>query len=343
MKQKTSLDIAKFLCAILVLLIHVNPFGSYSKLLTFGLRNIVCVVAVPFFFCTSGYLLADKLNSLEDGAKRGYIGKYLTRLLTIYLFWSAVYFPFVIIKWVREGFSFLLVLNYIKEFIFEGSYSTIWFLPALLAASGAYYLLRQKMSSKKVFLIGCGFYVITLLLSSYYGITERIPGLAQLGQLYYGFFDSVKNGLLFGLVFVAMGGMIREEQFFSRMTRKQALIGMIVSFIVLCGEVLVTRVFGNLKGVDTLASLLPMTIMAMVFTLSFDVPPSDLCLSLRKYSMLIFLCQRIPISVIELFLADTVLATNSVVSFLTVTAATIGISYLILRLSGKYRWMKKFY
>ena len=47
-KQKSSLDIAKFICAILILVIHTNPFGSYSNLLSFGFRNIICVIAVPF-------------------------------------------------------------------------------------------------------------------------------------------------------------------------------------------------------------------------------------------------------------------------------------------------------
>ena len=343
MKQKSSLDIAKFVSAILILIIHTNPFGSYSKLLSFGFRNVVCVIAVPFFFCASGYLLSEKLGALEEGARKGYMAKYLKRLLTIYLFWSAVYFPFVIVKWLRAGFSFGLVLEYVKDFFFEGSYSTIWFLPALMAATAVYYWLSRKMSSKKVFFIGCGFYIVTLLLSSYYGITAKIPVLSQLGAAYYAFFDSVKNGLLFGLVFVAMGGMLREESVFSRITRKKALIGLLASFLLLCGEVLVYKVIGNTRGIDTVASLLPLTVFAMAFTLSFEIQPSKLCIALRKYSMLIFLCQRIPISVIDLFLNETVLATNTIVNCLTVSAATFGISYVILKLSEKHSWIKKFY
>lgn len=344
MKQKSSLDIAKFICALLILIIHTNPFGSYSKILSFGFRNVICVIAVPFFFCTSGYLLAEKLGSLQSAEEqKGYMGKYLGRLLVIYLVWSAVYFPFVVVKWLRAGFSLGLVLEYIKDFFFEGSYSTIWFLPALMSSAFLYWLLRQKLSSKNVFFVGCGVYVITLLLSSYYGITARVPGLALAGELYYGFFDSVKNGVLFGLVFVSMGGMLREEDWFSHITRKQALIGSILSFVLLCAEVVVYKVIGNTRGIDTVASLLPLTICAFVFTLSFQVEPSGLCLMLRKYSMLIFLCQRLPISVIDLFLSETVLATNTVVNCLTVTAATFGISYMILKLSKKYSWLNKIY
>ena len=127
MKQYKSLDIAKFICAILIIILHTAPFSSYSKILTFGFRNIVTVIAVPFFFATSGFLLFKKVESLEDRARDSYIKKYLSRLIIMYLIWSAVYFGFVVIKWVRKGFSAYFVFEYIRDFFFEGSYPTICF------------------------------------------------------------------------------------------------------------------------------------------------------------------------------------------------------------------------
>lgn len=344
MKQKSSLDIAKFLCAILILLLHTDPFGSYSKALSFGMRNVVCVIAVPFFFAVSGYLLAEKLGAMKSASEQGqYMKKYLKRLAVIYLVWSAVYFPFVIVKWLRAGFGIGLVLEYIKDFFFEGSYSTIWFLPALMSAAVLYWLLRKKLSSKGVFFVGCGVYVITLLLSSYYGVTMRIPGLAQIGELYYGFFDSVKNGTLFGLVFLALGGMVNQEASFRQMRRGYALLGAVLSGGLLVAEVIGYRIIGNMKGIDTVASLLPLTFFALVWTLSFDLKPSGLWLTLRKYSMLIFLCQRIPISVIDLFMEETIFATNTIVHCIVVTAVSFAISFVLIQLSKKIKWLNKIY
>ena len=90
MKQYKSLDFAKFICAILIIILHTAPFASYSKLLTFGFRNIVTVIAVPFFFLTSGFLAFKKIDSLDGEKKKTYVVQYLKRLVVMYLIWTVV-------------------------------------------------------------------------------------------------------------------------------------------------------------------------------------------------------------------------------------------------------------
>jgi|GEM_PF-3830886 len=64
---------------------------------------------------------------------------------------------------------------------------------------------------------------------------------------------------------------------------------------------------------------------------------------MRKYSILMFLTQRIPLSILELWLADTILVQNSMVFFVTVLAATLLISFGILQASKKINWLKYAY
>ena len=344
MKQKYSLDIGKFVCALFVLFVHANPFGSYTKVLMFGFRNVVGASLLPFFFATSGYLLAKKLGSAQNSAEQnGYMRKYLKRLIQIYLIWSVVYFPFVVVTWMREGFSIMLVLEYLRDFFFEGSYSTIWFLPALISGTTIYWLLLKKFSHKQVFFISCGVYVITLLLSSYYGISMKIPVLSKLAESYYVLFDSVKNGLLCGLIFLSVGGMVANESCFLNFSRGKALLGVIISLALQCFEVLGYMLVGNVKGVDTTASLVLWGMFTLLFALSFDLKPSNAWTMLRKLSMLLFLTQRIPISVIDLFMEESVIATNSLANFVAVTLSTFAISFLILQLSKKLKWLNKIY
>ena len=59
-----SLDLMKFICSILVVMIHITPFGEY-EFLNFAIHNYVARIAVPYFFVTSGFLLFRK-TSYDD-------------------------------------------------------------------------------------------------------------------------------------------------------------------------------------------------------------------------------------------------------------------------------------
>ena len=62
-----SIDIMRVICAIMVVVIHIPPFGSIERFdtINYYLQQYVSRVAVPFFFITSGFFLAKK-NSLDN-------------------------------------------------------------------------------------------------------------------------------------------------------------------------------------------------------------------------------------------------------------------------------------
>ena len=59
-----GIDVLRFLCAILIIMIHVVPLGSSQDravlLLNHALRNVLARAAVPFFFMCSGFFLYRK-------------------------------------------------------------------------------------------------------------------------------------------------------------------------------------------------------------------------------------------------------------------------------------------
>ena len=344
MKQYKTLDLAKFVCAILIIIIHTAPFSSYSNILSFLFRNIVCVIAVPFFFLTSGFLAFKKLDSLSGEEKKSYIKKYLKRIAVMYLIWSAIYFVFVVIKWTRGDFSIYSVLEYIKDFFFEGSYSTIWYLPALFSATLLVYLLHKKLSYKKIFIISCVIYVFTLGGSSYYGLVTDVPAVKAVYDLYYSFFDSIKNGVLFGMIFVSMGALVseNEEKTVQKTTAAKAFLPVMLFAVLLAvEEFLVAYFYWNDRGVDTVIMLVPFTYFFVRFLLVWDLKISDgACVVMRKYSILMFLTQRIPLSILDLYFADTLIVQNSILYFLTVFALTLLISFGFICASKKFKWIK---
>ncbi|MBO5907600.1 MAG: acyltransferase [Clostridia bacterium] len=344
MKQYKSLDLAKFVSAILIIILHTAPFATYSNVLNFGFRNIITVIAVPFFFLTSGFLAFKKIDSLEKGKRNAYVFQYLKRITVMYLIWTAVYFVFVVIKWTRGDFSIFSVLEYIKDFFFEGSYSTIWFLPALFGAILIVYLLHKRISYTSIFTIFCFVYLFTLGGSSYYGLVTDVPFIKAVYDAYYSFFDSIKNAVCFGGIFVSMGAMVaeREEAITKSTTAKKAIVPVIICAILLAVEEFLVAYFGwNDKGVDTVIMLVPFTYFFVRFLLCWNVNISDsTCVAMRKYSILMFLTQRIPLSIMTMFFAETIIVQNSMLYFAFILFSTILISFLILKASKKISWLR---
>ncbi len=343
-KQYNSLDLAKFIAAILIVIIHANPFSTYSSVAAFAFRNIIATVAVPFFFVTSGFLFCVKLNTLPSEDKSSYFRKYFLRLLTMYLLWSAVYFIFVLTDWIRNGFTSADLLIYIRDFFFEGSYSTIWFLPALMTAVTIVYFLKKKFTYFQIFLMALPFYLFACLGSSYYGLTKQIPLISDLFNVYYSFFDTIKNGVLFGFVYVALGGIFSENTEKLILPIKKSILWIVVFFATMATETVGQRLLGwSAKGVDTKLMLLPLSFFIFSFVLSINCKSKSVYIWMRKLSLMMFLSQRIFLSLFDIFLNDTIFVQNSVIYFSSILGLTLLFSFAFIKLSDKIKVLKMFY
>ena len=237
------------------------------------------------------------------------------------------------------------IVIYIRDFFFEGSFSTIWFLPALLSATVFVYLLSKSFQKRTIIFIAAGFYIFGLLGSSYFGIAEKIPFLDDIFGVYYTCFKSVKNGLLFGFIFVALGAYIAERQDNLKITPMKCLADFSASMILLAIESFTINILDiNDRGCDLVISVLPTTMFMLLLALRWQPGGSDkMYLVFRKYSLLMFLAQRIPISIIELFLNDTILMTNSIVNFTVIFVSTMLFSFVIIKLSDRFKFLKHLY
>ena len=103
-KMYPSLDIVKFIMALLILMQHTANEWAHSTGLVhafFGLGNF----AVPFFFACSGFLFFSKFNTLDNRGQKDYYRKWSIRIGKMYLVWSLIYFCFVFAGWVDRGLS----------------------------------------------------------------------------------------------------------------------------------------------------------------------------------------------------------------------------------------------
>ena len=91
-----NLNILKYVLSILVIILHLRPFIHYSNELDLAFNNIVSRICVPLFFIITGYLVAKK-----EKDKSNYIDTYIKRTIPLYLMWSLIYIPIILMTMIQ--------------------------------------------------------------------------------------------------------------------------------------------------------------------------------------------------------------------------------------------------
>lgn len=329
-KRYSSIDFYKLLMAFLVIVLHTSPFIDFSKVLEVGLRDCFVIIAVPFFFATSGFFA---LRS-EKAAKQS-----IRHLLQLYLIWSIIYLPFSALKLHEVSLN---SLYYIKSFFLWGSYDTIWYLLADGVAVAIAYVFLKKDKLLYAFAIGLVFYIIALFGTSYAGIIWNTQ-LWTIYEWYYSVFNTFKNGLCFGLVFVSLGGIIAKKMPREKIaSRKMPFFAAIaLAFVILESMTLVILDLSK-RGVDMKFSLLPFTALVLIFLAELNVNvKKETALHICSLSTLAFLTQRIFLD--GYFWLGIRNRVNSLAWFVIILISTFALSELIIVLSKHLTFLRKIY
>lgn len=109
-KTYKSIDILKFILSIFIIGIHTNPFGTAT--IGLAIKLVIFPLAVPLFFAVSGFFLCKKFlyHNIKDMNR--ITTSYCIRLGKIYLIWTLLYLPHIIIDYQnREGWGFTISCN----------------------------------------------------------------------------------------------------------------------------------------------------------------------------------------------------------------------------------------
>lgn len=321
-----GVDLFKFLCAIMVFVIHISPFqgevSGWREQVNFLLKHYICRLAVPFYFVSSGFFLFRKMPSdhLDTDAIKNYCFKIL-RLLGI---WYVL--------------------------LFAGTKTHLWYLPATVTAVIVVSLFFHfRIRFRYICLLAVLLYIIGLLHFYNYGILDfitTIPIFNYIVKTYDFAFQTTRNGVFMGTIFVLMGAAFARYKIY--IAPWKSLIGLAVSMACALVEffLLVQNIPPSSHDIphsyDMYLFLLPATFFLFSFATAIQLKDCSLYKHLRNIGILIYFTHMFVHEFvwIAIYALDKYLHINLIAcSFIFYLSATLMLAILIEYFSCK----KKFY
>lgn len=262
-----NLNILKYVLSILVIILHLRPFIHYSNELDLAFNNIVSRICVPLFFIITGYFVAKK-----EKDKSNYIDTYIKRTIPLYLMWSLIYIPIILmtmIQYLTQINEYIIKMNISMPLIilliivllpivlivmlcYSGVYYHLWYFPALMLSLFVLKKWKEKYKLNYLFIISF-FLLLFGATETYYGLLPL--SIKELVTYYFNIFFTTRNFLFFGLFYVVLGyKMGLKDNVYS----KNCFVKLIVSCFFLIFEAIILHDFHRLDS-NILLSCIPVT------------------------------------------------------------------------------------
>lgn len=342
-KEYPAIDLMKLVMAILIFLAHVSSekidIHPYLKLIT-SLYNF----GVPFFITVSSFFFFSKVIHQDRESSFKSYQKFSKHIGMTYLYWSLIYFCFVVSQWIIRGDSLEHILSYLHKALVFTTYGTIWFLPALwVGVSICYLLFRYNVSIKRMTLIGAIFWIIGSLGYTYNNILEDSL-LANIYRLYDMVLITTRNGIFFAFPAAVLGLLILNTQSNNRKKRLHYLILSVLFGLAYIVEAIMIKRFQLGANINMGIFMLPTVYYMVKWLITVVLPSHAIYTWFRNMSVLIFLSQRLFISAIPLFMSSVLLLQikeSSYLGLLVYLVVVVLFSATLLKLSDKYTIIKK--
>ena len=333
-REYAAIDIAKLICALLVVAIHTEPFASNFWLdKGFG---VLTRIPVPYFFMASGYFLflADKEKTSFAKLK-----KYCLRILLLYAVWSVFYLPLLYSKCTATG-----VFNkalFFKSIFWLGTQGHLWYLIASIVAAIMTWGFLRVTTLKKTVVIAFIFLIFGTLFSNYAPLIHKLSAKEGGGiNMIFSVLQVIgtRNGIFYGFFYVALGALIAGGSCAFKM--RTYAIAFLISFMALAVEGLIAVKFVGSRDTNLWFSAPPL--IWSVFMATLQLNPSigkNTALMCRNGSTLIYTSHRLFIA----FLISVCAMKDGMLLFIATTVLTLLFSTVVLLLKNRIRIFKYLY
>lgn len=330
-----AIDIIKFLCAVLVIMVHTAPLLPYNAKANWFLMTIMGRFVVPFFFISTGYFICK--NTQERG--EWYFKSYIRSLIKIYLIWSLVYLPCGI-EYIGKEFDiplFLYPVALLVALVYVGTYFHLWYIPALILALLLVHWFMKHF--KKRYLLTLSFICFLLgSLETYYGFIH-IPLIRDLIDHYINIFFTTRNGLFFGFFYVAWGYFIAQKDTWLQRIHHHGWLTLLF-FILMNVEAFIIYDSNNLDS-NILLMAAPFTICLFLYAKSLNITWKLPYRKLREYSSIYYFAHAYFLILIPMFLSlfqlQWLFDNHGVFRFFSVLLCTHLVSLAIYHMQIKFQ------
>lgn len=333
-KEYAGIDLFRFVAAILVITIHTSPLADFGAIGDFILTRIIARIAVPFFFMTSGFFLISRYV-FDERKLWGFVKK--TALI------YAVAIVFYIPVNLYSGYFMVdnLLLNVIKDLVFDGTFYHLWYLPASMIGAVIAWFLVKKTGFVKALAVTALLYVTGLFGDSYYGLIENNSAINGFYGMFFQISDYTRNGFFFAPVFFVLGGLIADRRGF-RIEKVFVDCALCISFALLFCEAMLLFAFKLQKHDSMYVFLVPCMYFLFVSLLECK---GKRMVTLRTMSLLIYIIHPMIIIAIRLFAKvfhlQAVFVDNSIIHFLSVGVVSVLFAFILAKLWDRMGFSKK--
>lgn len=273
-----SVDLFRYICAVLVIAIHTDPLQEINPELGFIAGNAIPRIGVPFFFIVSGYFYFQKIRQGEKP-----FWQYLRHLLVIYSLWSCLYFVIIFVKSGHRNIRRFFAKS-IVNFIWHGSFYHFWFFPALIFALCFTTLLWKIKCRRLIIPLSLIMYIPGCLGCAYYNLVKTLPILGPL--VTHPQFKTIRRIFMMGFPFFAGGYLVLKLR--EKISRKKIPYFLIIFLIIWIAELLLVVRLDFQDSIVTTFGLYPLVIFILIILLQNPLPhlrkPAAACRKIASFT-----------------------------------------------------------
>ena len=191
----------KCIMAVMVVCIHIHPFGAAHEMLMPVYR-----CAVPIFAMISSYLAFSKLSDERERDNNRILGT-VKRYLLLYAFWLVVLsVPTIQMNGWYHGNPIDVIADIIISFLFGSTFKASWFLVGMVWCIPIVYLLtRTKVGTVVSVLLGIFCFACSAVFSNYAGV--HVPIISDAAALYSANLAYIHNSFPALMLYVVIGAI----------------------------------------------------------------------------------------------------------------------------------------